>query len=252
MQRLCTLHSLNYQVVNAVCGHDLSDKYIDQVTSKHETINHHGRELTKGEIGCALSHLSIYKHMIVNEIQSAIIFEDDIYLDDDFQIVMNSIDKSPKNFDIILLGYHSDIDVNTEKKTRSSYWHQTKITPKYKCVRLVQLAYGTYGYLISLRGAKKLATQLKTITEPIDHYTGVDTHINLYALDPRVIHQNPRYKNSSNIQTEREEMDEQYNIHYTKNTSPLKKILQHFGLYYAVKELLFFYDRIKILRKHKP
>ena len=39
-----------------------------------------GRNLLLGEIGCALSHLSIYKRVIENDLSGALIFEDDVII----------------------------------------------------------------------------------------------------------------------------------------------------------------------------
>ena len=55
--------------VDAVLGNELGESEISKVYSKREAISHGGRALTKGEIGCALSHISIYKDIIANNIE---------------------------------------------------------------------------------------------------------------------------------------------------------------------------------------
>ena len=53
-----------------------------------ETFNRNG-SLTRGEIGCCLSHLWCLQNVIVNKYENAIIFEDDIIFHKDFHICIS-------------------------------------------------------------------------------------------------------------------------------------------------------------------
>lgn len=248
MLELCRQHSLDCQFVDAVYGCDLADDYINQVYSKEESIRIYGQELTKNEIGCALSHMSIYERMINNNINRSIIFEDDICIDDDFKLVMNYLHRIPENFDIVLFGSQTDLELDREPYY--SYWYGRKITEKYECVRLVQATYGTYGYLVSLQGAKKLVEKLSSITKPIDHYTGRDEYVNLYAISPRIVRHQHIQGGRAGIQKERMDMTTLYGNIPSKYYLLLKKIFKYFGVFEFIRNLRYFFYRIKPLRKY--
>lgn len=116
----------------------------------------HNNKLTKGEAGCALSHLAIYAEMVKNNIDAAIVLEDDIDIKlpqkyDDIQQLINAI---PDDWNIIYLGTNnSGIDAGNDVYQR-----------------LPHQVYGAHGYIIK----KDLATQLlhyfynNKLDEPFD------------------------------------------------------------------------------------
>jgi len=73
------LHDLAvpFSVIEAVHGKSLSSEELDASYDRDKAITLFNRELSKGEIGCALSHLSIYKKMVEEDIPYALILEDD-------------------------------------------------------------------------------------------------------------------------------------------------------------------------------
>ena len=80
IQQICKEYNLNVEFIEAVDGSLLNKEEIECVYSETKTIEKIGRSLSKGEIGCALSHLAIYQKMLKENIKQAIIFEDDIVL----------------------------------------------------------------------------------------------------------------------------------------------------------------------------
>ncbi len=242
MKELCKKYSLKCQFIDAVYGNDLDNTYIEQITDSEKSISVYGKELTRGEIGCTLSHIAIYKQMIEHNIENAIIFEDDIDLKEDFSAIINSIDTFPKDWEIMLLGYYSR--VADELVTKASFRYKKELTNKFKTVRLAQLAFGTHGYMINLKGAKKLLNELNTIIKPIDHYTGVDTYVNMYAIRPRVVRLSEKFKDHSSISIERK-------INQVRKQLPIKiQILKKLGLLNAVMEIKMTYNRLKKLKEY--
>ena len=65
MQQLCNKYNLYPEFIEAVDGRLLNDNDISAVYSKDKAIKTISRELSKGEIGCALSHIKIYQKMIL-------------------------------------------------------------------------------------------------------------------------------------------------------------------------------------------
>lgn len=205
MEKLCKHFELQYHFIEAINGENLNQKTICKIYDKTKAIQYIGRELAHSEIGCALSHISIYRKIIDEGINKAIILEDDILIQEEYLSVLDSLNTFPNNWELILLGHHRDS--NKYKKIRPSFWDQTKITPKHKLVRPVELTFGAYGYLLNYKGAKRLLKELSTLNKPIDHYTGDAAYINMYAVIPSIIKLNHSLNMQSNIETDRKKME---------------------------------------------
>lgn len=241
MEKLCKQHNLNYQFIDAVYGKDLDEETLAKVYNKKESIDLIGRELSKGELGCALSHISIYRHMVDKNIKQAIIFEDDIHIEDDFSSIIQNINTLPDNWELVLLGYFKG-SVEKEKLVKSYLRYRKKITDKLELVRLRQKASGSHGYLINLKGSKKLIEALKTIHLPIDHYTGDDKYTNLYAVFPRIIRVDDFFaKKQSSLDLERNQIIAKFNpspqrLIYKLNKEILRPLQQLRKLFKPVRK----------------
>ena len=77
-------------------------KYINKIDYKLIRYNL-GRDMTTGEIGCALSHALLYEKLIDENITEAIIIEDDGILSKDFAELVKSETLQKSSFDMIML-----------------------------------------------------------------------------------------------------------------------------------------------------
>jgi glycosyl transferase family 25 len=66
---------LQFEFVYGIKGNQLTPNEIDDGYDDNKAKRYLGRSMTKGEIGCALSHKLIYKRMIHEKIKRAIILE---------------------------------------------------------------------------------------------------------------------------------------------------------------------------------
>jgi glycosyl transferase family 25 len=228
---------LSFNFIDAVNGKNLSQIQIDQVYDESLSVSEFGRGLTLGELGCALSHLNIYKRMIDKNIEIAVILEDDIEISDNIHQILDAKTNYPEVWDILLLGYHSEN--KNETISTSSFRGKHKITPSHSTVRLVEIAFGTHGYIISLGGAKKLIKILNKIIKPIDHYTGTEFYVNMHALSSRVIRLNQPLKSLSNIEHERKLKALDSNNHVIHNPlfSLIKKCISKTKIIYWIRKL---------------
>jgi len=134
--------------------------------------------LTVGAIGCALSHLLCYQHIINNKIEKCLILEDDVLIDADILSkikLMEDNKKIPPDFDILFLGcdsyqyyfnyllYISSPALYIIKK--NTYDNEFKKVGRFS---------GLYGYILTLNGAKKIMNKngLFPITKQIDYEMG--------------------------------------------------------------------------------
>lgn len=250
MQKLCCKHNLKPIFIEAIYGKELNEKIISQVYSRTDALKKGGKELSKEEIGCALSHRSIYQKMIDENIENSIILEDDVDFDKGLLECMAAKDKFPQDCELLLLGYFTGIFRNEE--TNYSIWYKKKLTKNYIIRRPTETSYGTHGYFITIKGAKKLLTYLKKIILPIDHYTGNSKYTNLYIIVKPIVFQNPEFTIMSNIEAGRKKILKNYNTTHQKS---LKRIF--FDFLKMTKLLIklrikfrYFYWNVKPIRKY--
>ena len=108
-KQLETFNLYNWQIFNGVDGNNLNTTVLKKNNIKLAQENGYyisNRNMTVGEIGCSLSHLSVYNHCIKNNINIACILEDDVIVPPDFDEQLNYIYtySSHFNWDIIYLG----------------------------------------------------------------------------------------------------------------------------------------------------
>ncbi|WP_255478559.1 glycosyltransferase family 25 protein [Rufibacter sp. XAAS-G3-1] len=109
--------------------------------------------LTPNAIACSLSHHQIYKKMVEEDIEMALILEDDVVLDANFPFVLDQIEKNGlNNTDVFLVYFHGDKKLFSDNRVIS-------INDKHKfyAAKSVWGAYAAGGYIIRKDVAKKLS-----------------------------------------------------------------------------------------------
>lgn len=135
-------------------------------------------ELTRGGVGCWLSHRNLWKKILQTDKPCAIIFEDDCIMAKNLHTILND-SEIPKDWDICLLGYICN-----------------------KCEHMqcadairVNRFFGLHCYMINKRGIKKILAnpKMQLITKQIDSVLCDmirDGELNVYALPQPVAWQN--------------------------------------------------------------
>lgn len=120
-----------------------------------------GKDLTKGEIGCLLSHRDVYRHMVDNNIETAIVMEDDVFIEPAFPQVIREIIASPVPWDIVrFLAYEK-----VQKIGRDLY--ELPLKP-YRLARIPTSSGGAYCYMLNLRAAQRLLALMERNYLPVD------------------------------------------------------------------------------------
>jgi GR25 family glycosyltransferase involved in LPS biosynthesis len=118
----------------------------------------HHHQLTRGAVGCFLSHFTLYKQLLKDsEYGEYLIMEDDITISKNLKWhIYHSLSQVPEDWDMILYGY---VRMNSTKIPNRS-------------VEKVNHFWGTQGYLINRRGAEKIVMELDetSIDGQIDSY----------------------------------------------------------------------------------
>ena len=138
-----------------------------------------GKHLTGGEIGCLLSHKNIYQHIVENNIDRALVFEDDVILQPDFKAVLKDILSCDVEYDMVRFLGSPKLE---RLKMRAVY----NLDGTHHLTRHTGMPGGTHATLVTLQGAKKILTHLEKTAFPIDALLGRswETGLNWYTVRP--------------------------------------------------------------------
>lgn len=193
---------LGFEFFDAVDGAKLSDREIRSVYDPKRAVKKVYRELNRAEIGCCLSHIGIYRKMVEEGVEEAIVLEDDAVLGEHFLEVIESRDRFPADLELLLL-YHQG--------GRFYLWRKQRLDDRHRLVHFVTPAMGTVGYFVRRSAAQKILATVFPIRAPSDHVTGGDvpTGAGLYGVEPPCVGHSPEFEVESTIQG-RDQMWENY------------------------------------------
>lgn len=194
----------------------------------------YGRKVTKGEIGCTLSHLSVYERIANNpDIQRdeyVLICEDDALFAENFQQHLNAILQQNLTADIILVG-QSKIPHFEDKEllinypsTFKSLQKQIGNSPYYYSYPYKNYFAGTVAYLIKKSTAIQFLNEIKnTVYWLADDYVlfGEQFGMDILVIRPLLVIENP------NLVSNLEDLRGSLNNNLVKKLFkyPLKKLL---------------------------
>lgn len=153
---------IDAEIIEAVDGNALSAKRIASVYDAAASKATCGRELARGEIGCALSHQAIYRRVIERELPWAVVIEDDTLLGRDFRPVLGAIVASlDAQLSTVYLFSHVD---------RYTNWGRQKLAPGRRWLVTPVRAHGGHCYLITNAAAHALLRANEPIHFPVDYW----------------------------------------------------------------------------------
>jgi len=141
-----------FERVSAVVGKELSDEEVKRVASPFLQWCANGRPLNRGEIGCSLSHMVIWKKIVDMKLDCACILEDDVTVLDNIKSRLNELEHriNPIDNEVYLISAGVDAGLDGEG-----------ILPGYGSSH-------TCGYVVSRRAALFLYECNKPIVYPCD------------------------------------------------------------------------------------
>ena len=169
---------LNLIKFKAVNGRGLTHENI-----KHDVDNnsylYKNLDKNRGEIGCALSHLNIWKKFQKSKDKYLIVVEDDVIFEKNlYQKINKYLENAPKNWDIIYLGGSSIVGYKV-----NDYFIKPRLYGRGNL--------GTYAMLINKKGVNNLLKYCNPINQSIDHQIKKQfNNINVYYTYPCLIHHN--------------------------------------------------------------
>jgi len=145
-------------------------------------------ELTRGAVGCFLSHTTLYKKLLDDPNHDYyLIFEDDAYVPPNIINAMQIyIENAPTDWDMMLFGTIREVLENKGK-----YFDKVKIW------------WGLFGYMINKKGAKRFIDELteeKRIDKQIDSMMSMMTQENKLVVYSTSVHLVKHDSDGSDIQ----------------------------------------------------
>jgi GR25 family glycosyltransferase involved in LPS biosynthesis len=119
----------------------LDDNSIEQFLDTTDKQFAPGSYMTKGAAGCVLSHYKCWNKIVNGNNDLVLVLEDDIIIDNNFIEKLNIYLKEIPNYDLLYIGYHDSL----QKKKYTDNIHIPE-----------GVVFGTFGYIISKNGAKKM------------------------------------------------------------------------------------------------
>jgi len=182
-------HSFKFEFVDAV---NLKKSTVDEL-KEYISINNVGsfnRSFTKGEVGCALSHLKCYRKLLNDNVDWALVLEDDADLHRFNTEVIEKIVSyiSDLDIDVVILGY-SKLSKSDEHMFYKFEPIKSFLKDDTFCLGSPWRNWtcGTVSYLISKTGAQKMLNYFSDgkIVTVADDWRFFDEHVGLNILHRR-------------------------------------------------------------------
>lgn len=163
-QRFMNSYNLNIPIerFDAIVGKELDpEMYISKnaydtlLQAENNGYRKRHSELTRGAIGCYLSHVELYKKLLNDECEYYLIFEDDSQIIPNCEkVIHEAIKNAPSDWDMISFARGYGYSYTEIKEKYTKYYH----------------FFGLTCYLINKKGAKKFLEEFnsKPITMQID------------------------------------------------------------------------------------
>ena len=195
------LNTLSKHSLNPILFNGINGKTCSQDTIKKHCTSLYAKFGPKSSIGCALSHLNVWKTFLSSDKKYAIVFEDDIILDSLGQdtnnllsTIKHYVSKIPDAFDILYLGcFGSEDTPNFFTMSMKTLGLSSESKYINVFIKKPEVALATHAYVISKNGAEKLVKHIDgNIHNHIDYciqtlYSrGI---LNNYVTIPRLIYQ---------------------------------------------------------------
>lgn len=198
----------NYEIVSAIDGKKLTSDELNTVYDNKQSREIH-RVMTATEVACALSHIECAKKIINDNLEYAIILEDDAELTLDFKEFLKEFNSTQQyGFDFLILGsFSSNQFFNGKAKNKQSPYKLiekesiiyldkikynigfTTIHDAYYPTKELDYVHGTHAYVMSKNGAKKLlALNYPVIVEADNMWNYFPESCNIEFTNPILCH----------------------------------------------------------------
>ena len=151
MENLMNKYNLKYEFIEGVDADQLSKEELKKYLSPIKPLFKIGRFLTPGDVGCTLAHMKCWKKMQEENIEEAVVLEDDIFFNEKFAEFVKLKHKFPSDWEFI----------NFSTPAKSVIFHKERIFDIYSFTKFIEPHEWLSAYALNLKGVKKLLDCLK-------------------------------------------------------------------------------------------
>ena len=156
----------------AIYGSDLTE-----AEKKQQTTEWCSDHCTDGMIGCALSHIKVWEKAVADDVDYAVILEDDIVLRDDYEDILKQYLSPKTNAELILFGCQNGCDADTS----NNIWLHSNFSALYMMEKISR------GRPPPLGRATRMLNPEASKGEPVPVEEMMGSHA--YALDRKGLQQ---------------------------------------------------------------
>lgn len=180
---------LPFRFWDGVNGAELDAGTLAEIDDAY-TLSEWGHGLSKGEIGCALSHIRLYEHLVAERHASAIVLEDDARPVEGFMDVLRAMLASlPSRAELAFI-HHGK--AKSWPLGRSLAHGHRLVRYRYPSAGSKRTIISARGYWLSLAGAHRLLAHAYPVRMPADYLTGYiqRSRIKAYGVEPNLLQEN--------------------------------------------------------------
>ena len=176
---------------------------------KAKQMNRYGKKMVLGHIACSLSHRNLYNHIVENNYQRVLIFEDDVIpIIESLKHISSSLKELPEDWELVYLGYNKHEFITPKLKRKQAFysissrlglmkWNNVMVNnmlpkPFSKHLRVAGFHDCTHAYAVSYEGAKKLLefqTPIAFNADDLLSDTVMKGHLNAFITVPKFFDQ---------------------------------------------------------------
>ena len=175
MERQLAALDIPAEFFPAVDGRRLTEDEVGQLSNQVWFRRYVGREMTRADLGCSLSHILVYRKIVEENLPCALVLEDDAWLTPALVPLIRELERDIDQLpcDVVLL---SECITSSENIWRRGYYFLSPVVS----------AYFTHAYVVSLRGARRLMNNLYPVALPADAWNWLHRHrmIRIAAIHP--------------------------------------------------------------------
>ena len=180
---------LRFELFPAVYGKQLTKEELAASYFEAGAMRIQCRKLTQSEIGCALSHIGVYREIVRREIPCALVLEDDVEVGGLSQKILLSVAQkfAPNHPAVILLS-----PADTKPPSQALGILKIQVSP-------FRNGYCTHAYIITQYAARALLEALYPVKDVADCWSRLMRHriVDIFVITPPVVLQNQEQFGSS-------------------------------------------------------
>ncbi|MDR0747878.1 MAG: glycosyltransferase family 25 protein [Helicobacteraceae bacterium] len=192
---------LEFEFVYGIDGRALSQEEINSLYDREKCRRFHIRkykkdvDLSRGEIGCTLSHNLLYKKMIDEDVQRAIILEDDALIDDDALSLLEPLSRLPIDGYVVNLSHPPSSQKRNKRRFELSIpWHTIILNDKFFIRHSFAHSTLTSGYYIDIKAARVMYKLTQRVFLIIDQWSYFREYVKFRIINRNVIRQDENLK----------------------------------------------------------